>query len=72
MNFDQAQICAINLNENGKFKNDWFYYPVCHDGIDKEKKSKFCGEWFVLRRPKGTPIRVAVFANGVVSDLEKE
>jgi len=64
MTFEDAHSKAEELNNNGKHHKDWFYYAAFHDGGSQGKESILFGEWFVVRRPKNTPIRVAVYYDG--------
>lgn len=71
MTRDDAEKHAERLNKEGAHREQWFYYPVCHDGGTQREKARFFGEWFVMRRPKRTPIHVAIFADGRTSRLEQ-
>lgn len=71
MTKEEALARAICLNDSGKHRADWIYYATCHDGGSIGKDSPHYGQWFVMRRPRGTQVKVAVFANGKLSISEK-
>lgn len=71
MTNEEALAHASNLNSTGKHREFWFYYAMCHDGGSLGKESPHYGQWFVMRRPRGVEVMVAVFANGEFSILEK-
>lgn len=55
MKSDDAIRAAKRLNETGKHRGEWFYYPAHHETLHT---------WFVVRRPKTTQIYIAIFADG--------
>lgn len=59
---EDAVTKSNELNMNGRHRVKWYYYPAYHS---PEKG------WFVMRRPKYTVLKVAVFEDGTVSGLEK-
>jgi hypothetical protein len=67
MTLDEAQAHADRLNADGIWRDEWGYY-IARGGPE----GRFPGEWFVMRRPKKTDVRVAVFADGLVSISERE
>lgn len=71
MTLEEAKKHASRLNETGKHRATDFYYVACHDGGNEPDKSRFLSQWFVMRRPKGTPVKVAVFADGKDHPMEK-
>lgn len=61
MTAEEARDKARELNTNGKHRENWFYYPTCHDN----------NEWFVMRRYKEAVGVTAIFTNGRLSRLEE-
>ena len=63
MNVEEAIAQAKKLNDDGKNRHEWYYYPsyleVRHD-------------WCVMRRPKCFNPIVAVFSDGKHSIMEKQ
>ncbi|AKF13491.1 hypothetical protein PHIN3_228 [Sinorhizobium phage phiN3] len=55
MNVGEAIEDANKLNQTGEHREEWFYYPAWHE-------REF--DWFVARRPKSTPVYVAIFTSG--------
>jgi len=60
---------ATELNESGRYKQDWFYYPAYHTGTASHPE--FEGHWFVMRRLKTNCPVSAVNVHGQLSVLEK-
>jgi hypothetical protein len=63
MIFDKAKTEAKRLNTEGRYRESWFYYVAYHD---------IRNEFFVMRRPKNTPVHVAIFVDGRISLTERQ
>ena len=67
MTFEEAHAVAKRLNETGKHRENWFYYPAYYDGANE----KFVGKHFVMRRPRKTELHVAIYGDGKLSIREQ-
>ncbi len=61
MEVNKAIELATKLNNEGLHKDEWYYYPALYDKQD----------WFVMRRPKKTKVKVAVFTDEKMSIEER-